>query len=115
MPRPQPNHHGRVGPPNRSWLVLSRGWRTEDEPETEEVFRGKSSIRPTISTGVDEFPRYVWVPHRQLLLEETFHEDMEKVVRRLKETFVYGARPKRSHYIRENRSHSVIASLEATG
>jgi ATP-dependent Lon protease len=46
--------------------------------------------------------------------EETFHDDMAKVVRRLKETFVYGAEAEKiRHYIRENRSHSVIASLEA--
>jgi ATP-dependent Lon protease len=39
---------------------------------------------------------------------------MEKVVRRLKETFVYGAEAEKiRHYIRENRTHSVIASLEA--
>ena len=46
--------------------------------------------------------------------EETFHEDMEKVVGRLKETFVYGAEAEKiRHYIRENRKHSVIANLEA--
>ena len=39
---------------------------------------------------------------------------MEKVVRRLKETFVYGAEAEKiRHYIRENRHHSVIANLEA--
>ena len=39
---------------------------------------------------------------------------MEKVVRRLKETFVYGAEAEKiRHYIRENRRHSVIANLEA--
>lgn len=38
---------------------------------------------------------------------------MEKVVRRLKETFVYGAEAEKiRHYIRENRHHSVIANLE---
>jgi len=69
----------------------------------------------TINTGVDEFPRYVL----EYLIdnycgEETFHEDMEKVVRRLKETFVYGAEAEKiRHHIRENRSHSVIANLEA--
>lgn len=68
----------------------------------------------TINTGVDEFPRYVL----EYLIdnycdEETFHEDMEKVVRRLKETFVYGAEVEKiRHYIRENRQHSVIANLE---
>jgi len=63
---------------------------------------------------VDEFPRYVL----EYLIdnycaEETFHEDMEKVVRRLKDSFVYGAESEKiRHYIRENRRHSVIASLE---
>jgi ATP-dependent Lon protease len=81
-----------------------------------EVFKGKVVNKAhTINTGVDEFPRYVL----EYLIdnycsEETFHEDMEKVVRRLKETFVYGAEAEKiRHYIRENRSHSVIASLEA--
>lgn len=81
-----------------------------------EVFRGKVVNKAhTINTGVDEFPRYVL----EYLIdnyctEETFHEDMEKVVRRLKETFVYGAEAEKiRHYIRENRRHSVIANLEA--
>ncbi|MDG6027359.1 MAG: BREX system Lon protease-like protein BrxL [Candidatus Brocadia sp.] len=81
-----------------------------------EVFRGKVVNKAhTINTGVDEFPRYVL----EYLIdnycsEETFHEDMEKVVRRLRETFVYGAEAEKiRHYIRENRSHSVIANLEA--
>jgi ATP-dependent Lon protease len=80
-----------------------------------EVFKGKVVNKAhTINTGVDEFPRYVL----EYLIdnycsEETFHEDMEKVVRRLKETFVYGAEVEKiRHYIRENRSHSVIANLE---
>ena len=81
-----------------------------------EIFRGKVVNKAhTINTGVDEFPRYVM----EYLIdnycaEETFHEDMEKVVRRLKETFVYGAEAEKiRHYIRENRQHSVIANLEA--
>lgn len=81
-----------------------------------EVFRGKVVNKAhTINTGVDEFPRYVL----EYLIdnycaEETFHEDMEKVVRRLKETFVYGAEAEKiRHYIRENRHHTVIANLEA--
>ncbi|MFO0795781.1 MAG: BREX system Lon protease-like protein BrxL [Candidatus Brocadiaceae bacterium] len=81
-----------------------------------EIFKGKVVNKAhTINTGVDEFPRYVL----EYLIdnycsEETFHEDMEKVVRRLKETFVYGAEAEKiRHYIRENRSHSVIANLEA--
>lgn len=80
------------------------------------TFKGKVVNKAhTINTGVDEFPRYVL----EYLIdnycsEETFHEDMEKVVRRLKENFVYGAEAEKiRHYIRENRSHSVIASLEA--
>jgi ATP-dependent Lon protease len=81
-----------------------------------EIFRGKVVNKAhTINTGVDEFPRYVL----EYLIdnyceEETFHEDMEKVVRRLKETFVYGAEAEKvRHFIRENRKHSIIASLEA--
>ncbi|OBW61879.1 BREX system Lon protease-like protein BrxL [Dehalococcoides mccartyi] len=81
-----------------------------------DIFKGKVVNKAhTINTGVDEFPRYVL----EYLIdnycsEETFHEDMEKVVRRLKETFVYGAEAEKiRHYIRENRTHSVIASLEA--
>jgi ATP-dependent Lon protease len=38
---------------------------------------------------------------------------MQKVVRRLKETFVYGAEAEKiRHFIRENRSHTLISSLE---
>ncbi len=81
-----------------------------------EVFRGKVVNKAhTINTGVDEFPRYVL----EYLIdnyceEETFHQDMERVVRRLKQTFVHGAEAEKiRHYIRENREHSVIASLEA--
>ncbi len=80
-----------------------------------EVFKGKVVNKShTINTGVDEFPRYVL----EYLIdnycsEETFHEDMEKVVRRLKQNFVYGAEAEKiRHYIRENRRHSVIANLE---
>jgi len=81
-----------------------------------EIFRGKVVNKAhTINTGVDEFPRYVL----EYLIdnycsEETFQEDMEKVVRRLKESFVYGAESEKiRHYIRENRRHSVIANMEA--
>lgn len=81
-----------------------------------QIFKGKVVNKAhTINTGVDEFPRYVL----EYLIdnycsEDSFHEDMEKVVRRLKETFVYGAEAEKiRHYIRENRNHSVIASLEA--
>jgi ATP-dependent Lon protease len=81
-----------------------------------QVFAGKVVDKThTINTGVDEFPRYVL----EYLIdnycsEETFREDMDKVVRRLKENFVHGAEAEKiRHYIRENRSHSVIANLEA--
>jgi ATP-dependent Lon protease len=80
-----------------------------------EIFKGKVVNKAhTINTGVDEFPRYVL----EYLIdnycsEESFREDMDKVVRRLKETFVYGAElEKIRHYIRENRQHSLIANLE---
>jgi len=69
----------------------------------------------TLNTGVDEFPRYVL----EYLIdnycsEETFHEDMEKVTRSLRESFVHGAEAEKiRHYIRENRRHTVIANLEA--
>jgi len=55
----------------------------------EKVFRGKVVNKErTINRGVDEFPRYVL----ECLIdnycsEETFHADMEKVVRRLNVTF----------------------------
>ena len=81
-----------------------------------DVFRGKVVNKAhTIDTGVDEFPRYVL----EYLIdnycsEETFAQDMEKVVRRLKESFVYGAEAEKiRHYIRENRRHTIIANLEA--
>jgi ATP-dependent Lon protease len=81
-----------------------------------EVFKGKVVNKAlSLNTGVDEFPRYVL----EYLIdnycsEETFHEDMQKVVSRLKETFVYGAEAEKiRHYIRENRSHTIIANLEA--
>jgi len=81
-----------------------------------EVFKGKVVNKAhTINTGVDEFPRYVL----EYLIdnyceEDTFHEDMERVVRRLKETFVHGAEAEKiRHYIRENRNHSIIANLES--
>jgi ATP-dependent Lon protease len=81
-----------------------------------DVFRGKVVNKAhTLNTGVDEFPRYVL----EYLIdnycsEETFHEDMQKVVRRLKETFVHGAEAEKvRHFIRENRRHTLIANLEA--
>ncbi len=79
------------------------------------AFKGKVVNKAlSLNTGVDEFPRYVL----EYLIdnycaEETFHDDMQKVVSRLKETFVYGAEAEKiRHYIRENRSHTVIANLE---
>lgn len=88
---------------------------TDMNHKVKEIFRGKVVNKAhTINTGVDEFPRYVL----EYLIdnycaEETFHEDMEKVVRRLKDSFVYGAESEKiRHYIRENRRHSVIANLE---
>lgn len=81
-----------------------------------EVYIGKVVNKAhTINTGVDEFPRYV-VEYLidNYCSEETFYEDMELVVRRLKENFVHGAEAEKiRHYIRENRQHSVIANLEA--
>lgn len=58
-----------------------------------EVYTGKVVNKAhTINTGVDEFPRYV-VEYLidNYCTEETFYEDMELVVRRLKENFVHGA------------------------
>jgi len=81
-----------------------------------EAFKGKVVNKAlTINTGVDEFPRYV-VEYLidNYCSEETFHEDMRKVVQRLKENFVHGAEAEKiRHYIRENRRHSIIANLEA--
>ena len=53
-----------------------------------EIFKGKVVNKAhTINTGVDEFPRYVL----EYLIdnyceEESFHEDFDKVVKRLKES-----------------------------
>jgi ATP-dependent Lon protease len=81
-----------------------------------DIYTGKVVNKAhTINTGVDEFPRYV-VEYLidNYCSEETFYEDMELVVRRLKENFVHGAEAEKiRHYIRENRQHSVIANLEA--
>jgi predicted ATP-dependent Lon-type protease len=52
-----------------------------------DVFKGKVVNKAlTINTGVDEFPRYV-VEYliNNYCSEETFHEDMQKVVRRLED------------------------------
>mgnify|MGYP000295184816 CR=1 FL=1 len=80
-----------------------------------EIFTGKVvNKKLTLNTGVDEFPRYVL----EYLIdnycnEETFEEDMSLVVRRLKENYVHGAEAEKiRHFIRENRKHSIISSLE---
>lgn len=63
---------------------------------------------------MDEFPRYVL----EYLIdnycaEATFEEDFAQVKRRLRDNFVHGAEAERiRHYIRENRDHTLIASLE---
>jgi len=71
--------------------VCKRAKSLEDcvNTQVKEIFRGKVVNKShTLNTGVDEFPRYVL----EYLIdnycaEESFHEDMEKVVRRLRETF----------------------------
>ncbi len=80
-----------------------------------EIFAGKVvNKRLTFNTGMDEFPRYVL----EYLIdnycsEETFEEDFERVKRRLRDNFVHGAEAERiRHFIRENRDHTLIASLE---
>ena len=80
-----------------------------------EVFSGKVvNKRLTFNTGMDEFPRYVL----EYLIdnyceEETFEEDFALVQRRLRENFVHGAEAERIRaYVRENRDHTLIASLE---
>src|SRR5438477_13157565 len=81
-----------------------------------EVFKGKVVNKAlSLNTGVDEFPRYVLEYFiDNYCAEETFHQDVEKMVRRLKETFVHGAEAEKvRHFIRENRHHTLIASLEA--
>src|SRR5450759_1247105 len=79
------------------------------------TFAGKVvNKKLTFNTGMDEFPRYVL----EYLIdnycsEETFDEDFERVKRRLRENFVHGAEAERIRaYIRENRQHTIIASLE---
>lgn len=80
-----------------------------------EIFAGKVvNKRLTFNTGMDEFPRYVL----EYLIdnycsEDTFEEDFERVRRRLRDNFVHGAEAERiRHFIRENRDHTLIASLE---
>lgn len=80
-----------------------------------DIFPGKVVNKAlTTNTGMDEFPRYVL----EYLIdnycsEETFEEDFERVKRRLRENFVHGAEAERIRaHIRENRDHTIIASLE---
>jgi len=80
-----------------------------------DVFPGKVVNKAlTTNTGMDEFPRYVL----EYLIdnycsEDTFEEDFERVRRRLRENFVHGAEAERIRaHIRENRDHTLIASLE---
>lgn len=81
-----------------------------------DIFGGKTVNKGrTINTGVDEFPRYV-VEYLidNYCAEETFDDDLHRVVKRLKENFVHGAEAEKiRHFIREKRSHSIIGNLEA--
>ena len=80
-----------------------------------EVFRGKVvNKRLTIGTGVDEFPRFV-VEYLidNYCTEENFRDDLQQVIKRLRDNFVHGAEAdKIRHQIRETRNHSIIANLE---
>ncbi len=72
------------------WLLAAHIHREGSHDDS--YFRGKVVNKAhTINTGVDEFPRYV-VEYLidNYCAEETFHQDMEKVVRRLCEAYVYG-------------------------
>lgn len=79
------------------------------------TFRGKVvNKRLTVNTGVDEFPRYV-VEYLidNYCSEENFEEDLQMVVKRLRENFVHGAETEKiRHQIRESRNHAIIANLE---
>ena len=80
-----------------------------------EIFRGKVvNKRLPVNRGVDEFPRFV-VEYLidNYCTEETFREDLQQVVKRLRENFVHGAEAEKiRHQIRETRNHSIIANLE---
>ena len=70
--------------------------------------------RLTVNTGVDEFPRFV-VEYLidNYCTEENFQDDLQQVIRRLRENFVHGAEAEKiRHQIRETRNHSIIANLE---
>jgi ATP-dependent Lon protease len=80
-----------------------------------DIFKGKVvNKRLTVNTGVDEFPRFV-VEYLidNYCTEDNFQEDLQQVIRRLRENFVHGAEAEKiRHQIRETRSHSILASLE---
>ena len=80
-----------------------------------DVFRGKVvNKRLTVNTGVDEFPRFV-VEYLidNYCTEENFQEDLQQVIKRLRENFVHGAEAEKiRHQIRETRNHNIIANLE---
>lgn len=80
-----------------------------------DIFRGKVvNKRLTVNTGVDEFPRFV-VEYLidNYCTEDNFQDDLQQVVKRLRENFVHGAEAEKiRHQIRETRNHSIIASLE---
>lgn len=72
-----------------------------------DTFKGKVvNKRLTINTGVDEFPRFV-VEYLidNYCTEENFQEDLQQVIRRLRENFVHGAEAEKiRHQIRESRN-----------
>src|SRR5208283_5294859 len=80
-----------------------------------DVFPGKVvNKRLTINTGVDEFPRFV-VEYLidNFCAEESFQDDLQQVIKRLRENFVHGAEAEKiRHQIRETRNHAIIANLE---
>ena len=101
-------HHGH-GP---CWAAVTGGIMNT---RFKDVFRGKVvNKRLTVNTGVDEFPRFV-VEYLidNYCTEENFHEDMQQVIKRLRENFVHGAEAEKiRHQIRETRNHNIIANLE---
>jgi ATP-dependent Lon protease len=81
-----------------------------------DTFRGKVvNKRLSVNSGVDKFPRFVV----EYLIdnycgEESFQDDLQQVIKRLRENFVHGAEAEKiRHEIRETRNHSIIANLEA--
>ena len=73
-----------------------------------DTFRGKVvNKRLTVNTGVDEFPRFV-VEYLidNYCTEENFQNDLQQVIKRLRENFVHGAEAEKiRHQIRETRNH----------